>query len=322
PTHSITDSALKSKWFEKISVLLLASPPPPIDIKSFFDSICLQLVTILTTGSDFQASIASHVFIAFLVHRPKLAKDLLLDPFLDPLLKFTAFDSYVRSDAAENRDVEGNCIVVDEEAIQNTLVGLEHLLVGNEPTPSLIDGLAALLFPLFVIYQTIRQGASAQTKAVEKILLSLLTLVPIPVSRSLLDVCVQSIERNSLYVKLGANGGVVFSIDPSHHDFRNVVDPAAFVALLNGTSDPQTTGDVFVHLVEARLALKNNTEDELDEQIMVLYSALILEMLDQHGDALLKNTKQMLAFCKASLVQGAGEDTESVHLGLTLLTQL
>lgn len=176
---------------------------------------------------------------------------------------------------------------------------------------------------LFIIYQFCKSSASLLNQSLLELLTILVALSPSP-HELLIECCKESVTRNSCYLSMASNGGVQFTISSSSysdHDHKNVVDPDAMISFIQDLdSSPSLSGDFFVSLVESHLSLKRNVEDDIDQDVLVLYAAFILELLEKYGDSLLKKTLQILKFCKSCLLDE--DDVESIHLGLTLLTQV
>ena len=131
------------KKYDKLLLLLLPKPTcDGIDVKEYFDSISLQLLHLLTNNnieySNLQSA-AAHVIVGFLAKRPILSTKLLLNPLLAPIEQL-----YLTSTVpplAKEKDLEGNWIVISEKELENAIIGIKLLLVGNEPLPALIDRL-------------------------------------------------------------------------------------------------------------------------------------------------------------------------------------
>ena len=170
------------------------------------------------------------------------------------------------------------------------------------------------------------------------------------------------ISKSPFVCKLvsGDDGGIMFTLIPIIEDetsqekiTNTIIDPNDLISFLiekqNDIGD--LTGDFFIEIVESHLRLQRNHQIEPDSDddmenddddlirsgskiddaqhrelvakhstdILVMYATLILQMLEKLGDSLLTKTFQILKFVKLSLLD---DDSESINLGLTLLTYI
>ncbi|KAJ3310628.1 transmembrane and coiled-coil domains-containing protein 7 [Boothiomyces sp. JEL0838] len=304
--------------FEKISNIIQS--PRYVDLPTYYNIVCKQLLAILNSSTENKTNgaldsvtisikCAAFVIVNFVNKRPKMAKALLISPILQPLLNYIkpVYDSTLDTEL----DLDGNRIVAPSKDLQQCLKNLEHLLVGNEPSYALIEcflpsmsHLTLVVHPLYAIYQY--SNNSLQTK-VFQLLSIIIKLLDTPKAVAVLvEITKNSVEKVSLGISNSSEGGI--------HTF----DPVILAKFMSQLEKPELVGDFFVQVLETRLVLVNNDIRDTEE-LAIYYSGVIVAFLDTFEDTLLKNTKQILKFVKATLLDS---DDDEKHMGLTLLSQI
>ncbi|KAJ3318318.1 transmembrane and coiled-coil domains-containing protein 7 [Boothiomyces sp. JEL0866] len=298
--------------FEKIANILQS--PKSVDLPTYFDVICKQLLEILNSPTEIKAGGASDsvlisircsafVIVNFINKRPKMAKSLLLTPILQALLRFSSFDGENNPDnELAELDLDGNRIVTTNLQLHECLRDLENLLVGNEP----------IVHPLLAIYQYSKNTLQNQVFQILSIVLKLLeTSKAVAI---LIQVTKNSVENTTLGISNSSDAGIQFVVS----DEKFTIDPVVLANLLEKLEKPELVGYFFIQVLETRLVFINNHLENAEE-LSVYFSSVIVALLDTFEDRLLKNTEQILKFVKATLLDS---DEDEKHMGLTLLSQI
>lgn len=296
---------------ESIGVILLQAPPS--SQMEYFRSIANQLINLLT--DERYGRVAAFVILQFVSKRPKLSKKLFIDRIYGPLTYLFELDPVL---ATGLKDLDGNMIISTEEQLEESLNNAKCLLVGNDPSPHLIELSSPILLPLFLIYQSTINTVSTLHKQVFELIAAYLKLTINP-HELLLEMSKDSVLINTAFINFGSSGGVTFSIS-ENHQHRNVVNPKVFLSFLKEFGDTELISTLFITLLQSHLALKRNREEDFDEDVEALLAGLILEILNEYGIELVKNSKDLLVFIKTGLLDD--EDLESLSLSLSFLSQV
>ncbi|KAI8894195.1 hypothetical protein BC833DRAFT_605760 [Globomyces pollinis-pini] len=325
-----SDIPLSISSLEQISMLLVSSPIG-ISLKDYYLSVCDQLLKILYSenSKNLKVKVASFSIVTLVNKRPKLAKKLLIEPLIIPLLYYNTTEYKF---VTEKLDIDGNMIIASENDILNSVEGIQKLLVGNEPSHTLIDNLFPAFIPLYYLYQFSAQSVSNLTTSLLEILQTLSRLTE--VENLLLQfhqLFENSLKPSSALIRLGPTGSIMVCL--SNEVVRNIFDPQLFCSFLKGIEKTELIGELFVQIIEKHLLLKKQLTEGFEEEtevpnesaikeledLEILYASLILLMMDCFGDTILKNVSQVLRFVKVSLIDS---NIEVINLGLSLLLHM
>ncbi|KAJ3270793.1 transmembrane and coiled-coil domains-containing protein 7 [Terramyces sp. JEL0728] len=315
--------------FEKISNIIQS--PQHVDLPAYFDLICKQLLNILNssienkTGAALDSVLvsvkcAAFVVVNFINKRPKMSKTLLLKPILDPLLNYNAINTSCESTLTSNLpeiqeiDLDGKQIITTQDEILQCLRNIEYILIGNEPSYTLIENLISVVHPLYAIYQSTPNRPALQNQVFQILSIILKLMESQKAVAILVEITKNSVEKQTLEISNGSFGGIQFIESTDKHP----IDPSLFAKFIQALEKPELVGDLFLQVLETRLVLISNEFGDTEE-LSIYYSGLIVALLDTFEDAILKNTAQILKFVKATLLDS---DDDEKHMGLTLLSQL
>ncbi|XP_072278694.1 transport and Golgi organization protein 6 homolog isoform X1 [Pyxicephalus adspersus] len=162
--------AAASNWkkCDAVAKVLASCPQQSLTVEEYYQKVCPQILDLLhiqntLTARQFQ-KVATETFLKMGRDQPELAEKLLIRPMLEPLLRCTALQ-------AEKPFVSGETLVSELELSQCVEDTVKVFVVGNDPTPGILNYTKQILSTVFSLYCFARQNVSHLRSPCQDILL-------------------------------------------------------------------------------------------------------------------------------------------------------
>ncbi|KAL2917503.1 hypothetical protein HK105_202784 [Polyrhizophydium stewartii] len=237
----------------------------------------------------------------FVNMRPELGAKYFIDPILASLQAF-----YLDPES----NLPPDSVLVADTRISTAVESIERLIAGSEPSPTLMRIISKVVPQLYFLWEKAEASKLVMRSALRQILEAFFKLADVSDAvAALYDVALKTeIVRSEA-------GGLSFVVPakPLLERIRagenQVVDLEAFCAFVAGLEQPSIVGELFLAVLEEALC----------EAAEMQHAAAILAMMNEFGDALLKDTRQVLQFVKSMLIDS---EHEGIALALTLLKEI
>ncbi|KAI8909686.1 hypothetical protein EDD86DRAFT_143613 [Gorgonomyces haynaldii] len=299
--HGLIHSLLSkddTQTLEKLHQIgrICSVPPKDVAPKVYFANILTQMGHLFHSKDKLDILAVSHVFSVFSNHQPKRIH-FFLSKSLANLVS-------IQECLFENKERD-----FEEQSISHSLDLLENILLGCSGNANLFDFLKPYFTPLYLVWQTAAHDEAYFKDRLFEVIKCMLQLSTEEETVACIAEMVSKASQLS-QVKMVFKVSGDLSITKSDESHFKPMILCHFVEKLS----QDICGGIFVKLLQ-----EYTIYSQEDEHLAAHYGTLVLVFLESFGDAVLKNTLQILQFVKLQLL---GKDPEVLMLGMSLLNTL
>ncbi|XP_036753531.2 transport and Golgi organization protein 6 homolog isoform X1 [Manis pentadactyla] len=294
------------KKCDLIAKILASCPQQSLSPEDYYRDICPQILDLFhfqdkLTARQFQR-VATTTFITMSSEHPQLAAKYLLQPLLAPLHQCLNTAEIPESDM-----VPGTILVTEEELTRCIEDVFKVYVVGNDPSPVLVDSLLPVLRVLFSLYCFTKQSVSHIRSLCQEILLWILEKLERKKAIASLEgfaglnKSVSSLHSLCQF-RAAAQGGIMITIKEAICDEDE--DEALYQKVSSEQCQLECLGDLLFYCQECGLAgdffifcLKDLTHVAVENKAkleMKPFSSQSLLELEQHQTLLVEGREQKL----------------------------
>ncbi|ORY46400.1 hypothetical protein BCR33DRAFT_715498 [Rhizoclosmatium globosum] len=225
-------------------------------------------------------------------------------------------------------DLDGNPVIITEEACAKAVDNLARVLSHSEPSYAVMDALQPCFLPLYKMFELQQESPIlAKEGSIKDMLVNLLRLnSPAKTQLVLTQMVLFRGESVSGYIpvaKVGSGGGIQFVKMRQEVGIRGIQNPDAFVEFLIGLENEAITSGVFLDLLEEYIKTSTVSDDQANtEPENLTMIRILMSLIEKFGANLVKGTRHVIDLVKNLIVNSQSVDTGCLLLCLTILKTL
>ncbi|KAL1915629.1 uncharacterized protein VTP21DRAFT_6388 [Calcarisporiella thermophila] len=283
---------------DQIAKLLLSVPSQAKSGENYYGLIFPQLVDIIQRITDIRSPklrAATYVVARMANKSSNLTKKLVVSKLAKPFWLWWGFEENVSSRDEIPTDSSFDPVIASEEELSISIYSLHRCLVGNEPSPILMETfLERALAPLYDLYSTSLRAKLHPRQSCLELLSTYFRVLPRVEDLRRIIWPRREVTINRPYFAPGPTGGAELRVK-CEEGGRPEVNVEVIVGLLQDIGNDELMGDFFINLLNEYMALQKLKESTESAKILSVLN-IVLYMTDNLGPTILKRPFQIISF--------------------------